>query len=79
MSNQINVIGAGVTGLTIAACLAKKGIGCTVIEKNDFLGGSCASYYENGIEVHKFGSHIFHTDSSRVWEFLHCFSKFNTY
>lgn len=76
------VVGAGFFGLTIAHKIAtelcKKVV---VIEKRDHIGGNSHSekYGNSDIEVHKYGSHLFHTSSLEVWQFINQFSSFNTY
>lgn len=77
---KILVIGAGITGATIARCLAEKGHWVDVVEKRSFVGGNCADFFdENGICVHKYGTHIFHTDNANVWHFLSRFTKWYPY
>lgn len=74
------VIGAGITGATIARGLAEKGHLVDVVEKRSFVGGNCADFFdENGICVHKYGTHIFHTDNANVWHFLSRFTKWYPY
>jgi UDP-galactopyranose mutase len=75
------IIGAGFYGLTIAQLAAEQGKSVLVIEKRDFIGGNAASFFENetGIEVHPYGSHLFHTSSTRVWEYVKRFTEFNSY
>jgi len=74
------VIGAGITGATIARSLAEKGHLVDVVEKRSFVGGNCADFFdENGICVHKYGTHIFHTDNAKVWRFLSRFTKWHPY
>lgn len=75
------VTGAGISGAVIARCLAQKlDEKVILIDKRDHLGGNCFDYKdENGITIHKYGSHIFHTNSERVWNFVKQFTDFNTY
>ncbi|MCD8024819.1 MAG: NAD(P)-binding protein, partial [Candidatus Gastranaerophilales bacterium] len=75
------VVGAGITGAVTANLLAgnlnEKVI---VIDKRNHAAGNCFDYKdENGIMVHKYGSHIFHTNDKEVWDFVKKFSGFNTY
>ena len=71
MSNKhIYIIGSGITGLTIANILSKYGIYSTLIEKRSKIGGNCSSHDEDGIEVHDYGPHIFHTNDIEVWKFV---------
>ena len=76
------VVGAGLFGLTFAQQVAtrlKKSV--LVIEKRDHIGGNCFSKVdpESGIEYHQYGTHIFHTSNTLVWNYLNQFTKFNTY
>ena len=75
------VVGAGFYGLTVAFQAAQKGQQVLVIEKRNSLGGNAHSYLDNitGIEIHKYGSHLFHTSNARTWEFVNKFSSFNNY
>ncbi len=73
------VVGAGLTGAVIAERLASVlGEDVLVIDKNHWLAGVAADYKECGINVQKFGSHIFHTNHEFIWKYLNRFSKFNT-
>lgn len=75
------IAGAGIFGATVAERLAHAGKKVLVLEKRDHLAGNIYSYTdpETGIEVHKYGSHIFHTESDEVWNYLNQFTKFNDY
>ena len=75
------VVGAGIFGATIAERLANAGKKVLVIDKRDHLAGNIYSYTdeETGIEVHKYGSHIFHTEMEEVWEYITRFIDFNDY
>ena len=79
--NKNLVVGAGVSGATIANLLADKlNEEVLVIDKKDHIAGNCFDYRdENGIMIHKYGSHIFHTNSEVVWNYLKQFCDFNTY
>src|SRR5574344_1757605 len=73
------IIGSGLYGATFA-CLAKKaGKRCLVIDKRPQLGGNLFCRDVNGIHVHAYGAHIFHTSSKAVWDFVNSFSPFNRY
>lgn len=76
---KIKIIGAGICGCSLARILAERNFKVEVYEKRDFIGGNCYSYYDHGIEVHKYGSHIFHTSNEKVWDFVNRFAKFNNY
>ena len=75
------VVGAGIFGATIAERLADAGKKVLVIEKRPHLAGNIYSYTdeETGIEVHKYGSHIFHTEMDEVWDYITKFTEFNGY
>jgi UDP-galactopyranose mutase len=66
------VVGAGFSGATIANLLADKADEkVLIIDKNSHIGGSCYDYRDkNGIMIHAYGSHIFHTNSQKVWIIL---------
>lgn len=73
------VIGSGLYGATFAHFAHKKGKRCLVIDKRPHLGGNI--YCENieGINVHKYGAHIFHTSNKQVWNFVNSIVEFNRY
>ena len=75
------VVGAGIFGATVAERLASKGKKVTIIDRRDHLAGNIYSYTdkETGIEVHKYGSHIFHTEIDGVWDYITKFTEFNDY
>lgn len=78
---MILVVGAGFSGATIANLLADKaGEKVLIIDKRSHVGGNAYDYKDkNGITIHKYGSHIFHTNSEIVWNYLRQFTDFNTY
>lgn len=75
------VAGAGIFGAIIAERLASRGENVLVVEKRDHIAGNIYSYTdeETGIEVHKYGSHIFHTELDEVWDYITKFTEFNNY
>ena len=75
------VAGAGIWGCTVARRLAEAGRRVLVLEKRAGIGGNCRCETdpETGIEVHTYGSHIFHTKNEEVWAFVNRFTKFNDY
>ncbi|WP_415719066.1 UDP-galactopyranose mutase [Maridesulfovibrio sp.] len=82
MSHAHLIVGAGITGCTIARRIAEDlDEKVLVIDKRDHIGGNCHSHInaETGIEVHSYGTHIFHTKEKRVWDFLKRFTEFNSY
>lgn len=73
------IVGAGLFGSTFARLVAEKGYNVYVIEKRNHIGGNCYTEKIEGINVHKYGAHIFHTNNSEIWEFINRFSSFNNY
>jgi UDP-galactopyranose mutase len=74
------IVGAGFSGATLARKLAEAGQKVVVIDAKDHLAGNAFDYRDkNGIMIHKYGSHIFHTNSEKVWKFMKKFTDFNTY
>lgn len=81
--NNVDVViaGAGIWGSTLARRFAEKGMRTLVLEKRAAVGGNvrCETDPETGIEVHTYGSHIFHTSLPQVWQFVNRFVTFNGY
>jgi UDP-galactopyranose mutase len=76
------VVGSGFFGLTVARQAANElGLKVLVIEKRAHIGGNAYSEFDpvTGIEIHKYGSHLFHTSNERVWEYVNRFTTFNNY
>lgn len=75
------VVGAGLFGLTIAELAANSRRRVLVLEKRKHIGGNAFSEIDQdtGIEVHKYGSHLFHTSNPVVWEYVSKFTSFNSY
>jgi UDP-galactopyranose mutase len=73
------IVGAGIYGATFACMAHRQGKRCLVIDKRNHLGGNI--YCENieGINVHKYGAHIFHTNNKEVWQFVNSIVEFNRY
>lgn len=73
------IVGAGLYGTIFAYEATKKGMKCLLIDKRNHIGGNI--YCENieGINVHKYGAHIFHTNNREVWEYINQFCEFNNY
>lgn len=73
------IVGSGLFGATFAHRASENGKKCLVIDKRPHLGGNV--YCENieGINVHKYGAHIFHTSNKRVWDFVNSIVEFNRY
>lgn len=83
MSNpDLVVVGSGFFGLTIAErCATELGLNVLVLERRYHLGGNAYSEIdeETGIEVHKYGTHLFHTSNKRVWDYVRKFTDFTSY
>ena len=78
--NKNLIAGCGLSGAVIARLLADIGEKVIVIDRKNHIAGNIYDYKdENGIYIHKYGSHIFHTNNEKVWEFLNRFTSFNTY
>jgi UDP-galactopyranose mutase len=77
--NDYLIVGSGLFGATFAHLAHKQGKKCLVIDKRHHLGGNV--YCENieGINVHKYGAHIFHTSNKEVWDFVNSIVEFNRY
>ena len=75
------VVGAGLFGLTIAQQAAENGYHVHVIDVRDHIGGNAYSYFdkETGIEVHQYGSQLFHTSNEEVWQYVKRITKFTGY
>lgn len=73
------IIGSGLFGSIMARELALKGYQCLVIEKRSHIGGNVYTEDVEGINVHKYGAHIFHTNNKKVWEYVNSFIEFNRY
>ena len=73
------IVGSGLYGATFAHLAAKAGKKCLVIDKRPQLGGNIYCEDIEGIHVHKYGAHIFHTSNKNVWEFVNSFIPFNRY
>jgi len=76
---QYLIIGSGLYGSTVARILADFGEKVLLIDKRNHIGGNCYTEKIDGIDVHKYGPHCFHTNSEKVWQFLNRFTKFNDF
>ena len=81
MDTDLLVVGSGFFGLTIAERAAAAGRNVTVIDRRSHIGGNAYSEVdpETGIEVHRYGAHLFHTSNERVWEYVNRFTGFTPY
>lgn len=73
------IVGSGLFGATFAYLANKAGKKCLVIDKRTHLGGNIYCEDDEGIHVHKYGAHIFHTSNKEVWDFVNSFVPFNRY
>lgn len=73
------IVGAGLFGSTFARTVADKGKKVLVLEKRNHLGGNCYTKKIEGIDIHVYGPHLFHTNDYRIWEFINKFAEFNNY
>ena len=73
------IVGAGISGATLARILAEKGRSVHIIDSKPHIGGHCFDERQDGIMVHRYGTHIFHTDDKAVWDFLSRFTKWYPY
>lgn len=77
---DIVIIGAGISGAVLAERYASIGKKVLVLEKRNHIGGNCYDYYdEHGLLVSKYGAHLFHTEYSDVWRYIHRFSEWRPY
>jgi len=73
---KVLVVGAGLSGCTVARILAEKGISVHIIERRDHIAGNCYDEIDkNGILVNRYGAHLFHTNLERVWKFVNRFAE----
>ncbi|WP_028789291.1 UDP-galactopyranose mutase [Terrimonas ferruginea] len=73
------IVGSGLYGATFAYFARKAGKKCLVIDKRDHSGGNIFCRDEEGINVHAYGAHIFHTNDTGIWNFVNRFATFNRY
>ena len=73
------IVGAGLFGAVFAYEAGKKGKKCLVIDKRPHIAGNIYTEQIEGINVHKYGAHIFHTSNKEVWEYVNQFAEFNNY
>lgn len=73
------IVGSGLFGATFAYRAKKAGKKCLVIDKRSHLGGNVFCEQVEGINVHKYGAHIFHTSNKEVWDFVNTIVEFNRY
>ena len=82
MNADLVIVGSGFFGLTVAQqCAENLGLNVVVVDRRNHLGGNAYSEKdpETGIEVHRYGAHLFHTSNERVWEYVNRFTAFTSY
>lgn len=73
------IVGCGISGATLARLLAESGEQVVVIDSKEHIAGNIYDYYDNEICVHKYGTHIFHTNNKAVWNLVSRFCKWYPY
>ena len=73
------IVGAGLYGAVFAQEAEKAGKHCLVIDKRDHIAGNIYTEQVEGIDVHRYGAHIFHTNNKAVWQYVNQFAEFNRY
>ena len=73
------IVGAGLYGAVFSEKAKKRGKTCLVIDKRDHIAGNIYTYECEGINVHQYGAHIFHTNNKEVWDYVNSFAEFNRY
>ncbi len=73
------IVGAGLFGAVFAREMKQKGKSCKVIDKREHIAGNIYTEAIQGIQVHKYGAHIFHTSDKKVWDYVNQFAEFNHY
>ncbi len=73
------IVGSGLFGSVFAYEANRKGKKCLVIDKRNHIGGNIYTKEMEGINVHQYGAHIFHTSSKKIWEYINNFAEFNRY
>jgi len=71
------IVGAGLFGATFAQLASAAGHKILVVDKNNHIGGNCFTELKNGFHIHKYGIHIFHTSSDKIWKYIQRFTEFN--
>ena len=73
------IVGSGLFGAVFASEMKKAGRKCLVIDKRGHIGGNIYTEEVEGIQVHRYGAHIFHTSDRKIWEYINQFAEFNHY
>lgn len=73
------LVGAGMFNAVFAHEVVLRGKKCLVVERRNHIAGNIYTENDDGINVHKYGAHIFHTDSKKIWDYVNAFAEFNRY
>ena len=73
------IVGSGLFGSVCAYELTRRGNKCLVVDKRNHIGGNVYTEEIEGINVHRYGAHIFHTSDKKVWDYINQFAEFNNY
>ncbi|HAS0881939.1 UDP-galactopyranose mutase [Enterobacter roggenkampii] len=79
MKYDFLIVGSGLFGATCAHELTKRGSRVLVIDKRNHIGGNVYTENTDGIHVHKYGAHIFHTNDKKIWDYVNSFVEFNRF
>ena len=77
MKKNYLIVGSGLFGAVSAHELSKAGKKCLVIDRRNHIGGNIYTEEIEGIQVHKYGAHIFHTNNKDIWQYVNQFAEFN--
>lgn len=73
------IVGCGLFGATFARLVVDSGKSCLILDKRNHIAGNCYTENIEGINVHKYGAHIFHTNNKIIWDFVNRFAEFNNF
>ena len=73
------IVGAGLFGSVFAYEATRRGKKCLVVDRRNHIGGNIYCEQQDGINIHKYGAHIFHTSNKKVWDYVNQFAEFNNY
>lgn len=73
------IVGAGLFGAVFAREMTDMGRKCLVIDRRSHIGGNCYTEWIEGINVHRYGAHIFHTSDSEIWQYVNRYAEFNNF
>lgn len=79
MNYDYIIVGSGLFGSVFARELTDKGYKCLILEKRNHIGGNCYTENRNGINLHVYGPHIFHTSNDKVWNWINRYLNFNNF